>query len=118
MIKKNPETYNELVLVKNVLKIQEYYNVSQDFIDAAYDFLNENKNASIQCNSDSILFLDENKNTVKSYKTYLVEHSIDGLVVYSSYYNVISHYEPGTSSGGSHGGGSSNNNNNNNNNNH
>ena len=55
MIKK-PETYNELKVVKNVLAITKYYNVSKEFLDEAYDFVMKDKKNYIQCMKTKIVF--------------------------------------------------------------
>ena len=53
---KNPETYKELIQVNNILKITEYYNVSQDFIEEAYNFILSDSSNLIECSIDKIFF--------------------------------------------------------------
>lgn len=67
MIKKKPETYNEIILVRNILEFTKYYEVSQTFIDDAYDFLIADKKNIISCNDDTITFLDGMGTVVKEY---------------------------------------------------
>ena len=115
MIKKNPETLNEIKAVRNVLSIAKYYNVSQEFIDEAYDFIIASSNHSIRCGTSSISFYD-GAQMVKTFAVDRPQMSIDGLTVTAILLTVIPHYVPMSSGGGgggwSSGGGSSNNNNN------
>lgn len=115
MMKKNPETYNELKLVNNLLRLSSYYAVSQEFLDEAYDFLMKDKNNKIQAGKTLIRFV-EGSNIVKEFSAQLKTLTIDGLVLTASILTIIPHYEPSSYSSGGSGGGSSNNNNNNNNN--
>lgn len=116
---KNPETYKELIQVNNILKITEYYNVSQDFIEEAYNFILSDSSNLIECSIDKIFFKDKSYDIVKTFDvTMKVAYKIDGLIIYDQYIEIINRY---VSSGGSSGyggmsyGGSSSNNNNNNN---
>lgn len=121
MIKKNPETYSEIKAVNNILRISNYYKVSQSFIDDAYDFIMLDPNNKIDCLNTSIYFVDAKGNKVKSYsvdKSYEVaamEVSQNKIKITPAY----TYHNYGSSGGGysSYSGGSSNNNNNNNNNN-
>ena len=112
MIKKNPETYAEVMALKNVLEITKYYNVSQEFLDAAYDFLMADKTNRISISKGSISFYNASGNNIKSY-TADNTSLIDGLVLTALTLTIIPHYTSSSGSGG--GGGFSSNNNNNNN---
>lgn len=116
MIKKNPETYNELRTVHNLMQLNSYYKVSQEFLDEAYDFIMLNPNNTINCGKTDIRFVKTNGETTKTFETNHTSTVIDGLIVSSTSLTIIPHYNLHSYSGG--GGSSSNNNNNNNNNNH
>lgn len=117
MLKRNPETYNELILSRNILSISRHYQVSQEFIDEAYDFLITNQNGAIVGGRDKIIFKDDKGAIQKIFSANLLNPQlVDSLTITKSGINIVSHYS--SSSGSSSGGSSSNNNNNNNNNNH
>lgn len=116
MLNKKPETYNELILSRNILAISHYYQVSQEFIDEAYDFIVANPTGSIVCGEDRITFKNEQASIIKVFAaTSLRKNEIDALIVKKDNLNIVPHYTSSSSSGS--GGSSSNNNNNNNNNN-
>ena len=125
MINRNPETLNEIRIVRNVLSLSNYYNVSQEFLDKAYDFLKESKDHEIRSDVTGIHFY-KGSAVIQSFRATLTSATIDGLILSATALTIIPHYVPhsysssssSSSSGGSSGGGSSNNNNNNNNNNH
>lgn len=118
MLKKNPETYNEIKTVSNILKITEHYHVSEEFLDEAYDFIVENDKNSIKCLKTIIHFVGADGTNVKTFTVDNVFGGIDGMVITKSSLTIVPHYTPYTYSSGSGGSSSNNNNNNNNNNNH
>ena len=105
MIKKNPETYNEIKAVSNVLRISNYYNVSQSFIDDAYDFIMLDPNNKIDCLNTSIQFIDAKGNQVKKYSVDK-STSVDAMVVTQNTISITPTYRPYHSYGGYGGGGS------------
>ena len=97
MIKKNPETYNEIVLVKNILELTKYYNVSQTFIDDAYDFLITDKKNVISCNDETITFRDDMGTAVKEYyASQTIENRLGTITLTSTSINIVN--RPGYSS--------------------
>ena len=67
MLNRNPETYNEIKTVNNILQISNYYTVSQNFLDNAYDFLMQDPKNKINCLKTLIHFQDASGKNVKSY---------------------------------------------------
>lgn len=116
MIKTNPETLNEMRALRNIMTINKYYSVSEEFLNQAYDFIIEKKTNIIRCNTTEITF-NQGLKTIKTFKCKPPIQGIDGLIVKQTSITIIPHYEPSHyTGGGSYSGGSSNNNNNNNNN--
>ena len=108
MLNRNPQTYHEIVSVKNVLELAKYYEVSEEFLDEAYDFISASKENTIVADINYIFFKKNNIIT-KQFTANLKTSSIDGLTITSTLLTVIPHYTP---SSGSYSGGSSSNNNN------
>ena len=93
MIKTNPETLNEIKAVKNVLTIAKYYNVSQEFLDEAYDYIMANKEHKIQGQITQIKFMNGNT-TEKIFSVDRPSMSIDGLILTATFLSIIPHYTP------------------------
>ena len=111
---KEPETYNELVRVKQCMDLASHYSVSEDTIDEIYNFMSLNPANYLTATASVISLISATGNIFKSIPTYLKDSSIDGLKLTNSGFTLYPHYTP---SSGSYSGGSSSNNNNNNNNN-
>ncbi len=118
MIKK-PETVNEIKALKHVLNITNYYQVSNTFLEEAYNFITKDTNNKINFGKSTIQFFN-GSNVVEKFAVKCIKPNVvDGLVISTLVFTLLPHYNPSYSSGGgsSFGGGSSNNNHNNNNNN-
>lgn len=123
-MKKEPETYEELIRMKRCIELTKYYELSEKELDQIYDFLENNKDGKVICKKNSIsLVLKNNLSNATVISSRCISSSIDGIIMSNTVFNVIPHYTPSSSS--HYGGGSSssssytntNNNNNNNNNN-
>lgn len=112
-MKKEPETYEELIRQKRCVDLIKSYDLSEDELEQIYDFLTNNPNGQVSGGKDSLsLKIGTDVKAVIVAKC--IDSSIDGLVMSNDYFRVIPHYTP-SSSYKSSGGSSSNNNNNNNN---
>ena len=114
MLKRNPETYNEVVHLRKMLELAKYYQVSSEVLDEISDFVLESPKNIVICDTNSIV-LKSGENIYKTFQANKISNIIDGLKLSAVSLIVIPHYTP--SSGGGYSGGSSSNNNNNNNNN-
>ena len=122
-MKKEPETYEELIRMKRCIELTKYYELSEKELDQIYDFLENNKDGKVICKKNSIsLVLKNNLSNATVISSRCISSSIDGIIMSNTVFNVIPHYTPSSTS--HYGGGSSssssytntNNNNNNNNN--
>ena len=111
---KEPETYNELVRVKQCMDLATHYSLSEETLNEVYDFLTLNAANYLIANKSVLAFMNGNGVLSKSIPAALKDYSIDGLKLTNTGMTLFPHYTP--SSGGYSGGSSSNNNNNNNNN--
>ena len=113
-MKKEPETYEELIRYKRCIDLSSHYDLSQEELDRIYNYL--------ATYSDAVIVGNENSLTLKvNYKSEIqpevitakcIDSSIDGIKLTKDTFTIIPHYVP-SSSGGYSGGSSSNNNNNN-----
>ena len=113
MLNRNPETLNEIRTVRNILAITRYYDVSQSFLDEAYDFIVANPGNTIKISNNLISFTDVNNSLVKTFNIQnekglaerilnsLTEPKIDGLVLTAKMLKIIPHYTSYSSSDGS-----------------
>ena len=122
MLKKNPETYNEIVHYKKMMDLVKYYQLSEEVLNEISDFILADSKNSVEC-SETRMYLKQGNNVYKTFNITLLDKTIDGLILSLSSLVIIPHYSYSSSRSGSSssssssGGGSSNNNNNNNNNN-
>ena len=119
MLKKNPETYNEIVHYKKMMDLVKYYQLSEEVLNEISDFILADSNNSVVCRG-SRMDLKSGTTVHKTFNVVSIDGSIDGLTLSLASLVVIPHYVRTSgrgSSGGYSGGGSSNNNNNKNNNN-
>ena len=112
-----PETYEDLIRKKRCIEITRHYEITKEDLETIYNFLKDNPNAIIKCNSNNIVLVsggDAIRSTIISSRC--VDSSIDGMYITNHEFKIYPHYTPSSSSGSSwssSGGSSSNNNNNN-----
>ena len=119
MLKKNPETYNEIVHYKKMMDLVKYYQLSEEVLNEISDFILADSKNSVEC-SETRMYLKQGNNVYKTFNITLLDKTIDGLILSLSSLVIIPHYSYSSSRSGSSssssssGGGSSNNNNYNN----
>ena len=119
-MKKEPETYEELLRQKRCFDLLKYYPLTEEELEKIYEFLKNNPNGTVN-GGKTYISLKNGTDNIETFNVSLITTTIDGLVLTNVGLKVIPHYVATSSIGGSSwsssGGGSSNNNNNNNNNN-
>lgn len=111
-----PETYEELVRMKRCIELTKHYELSKEELERIYDFLAQNKGATVKCGKENISLISSEVHTMEVIAARCIDGGIDGIFLSDKEFTIIPHYTPSSGSGYS-GGSSSNNNNNNNNNN-
>ncbi|MBQ7790658.1 MAG: hypothetical protein IJ399_05290, partial [Bacilli bacterium] len=116
-MKKEPETYEELIRQKRCYDLTKYYKLTETELEQIYEFLKNNPKGKVTGDKTK-LSLSVGFKVINVINAMCTASSIDGLTMSNDSFKIIPHYTPSSSySSGSSGGFSSNNNNNNNNNN-
>ena len=112
---REPETYDELIRYKRCVDLTSHYELSKDELERIYNYLEQNPQALIVGNENSLTLTIEKEQapSPEIINARCIDASIDGVELSNDIFITIPHYDP-SSSGGYSGGSSSNNNNNNN----
>ena len=77
MLKKNPETYNEIVHYKKMMDLVKYYQLSEEVLNEISDFILADSKNSVEC-SETRMYLQHGNNVYKTFIITILDKTIDG----------------------------------------